>query len=374
MKIGIDISQIVHQGTGVARFTEGLVNSILEFDRKNQWLFLFYSLRQNLDKKLEIKIKNRGIRLIKLKLPPTLMSFFWNQLHFFPLESIVGELDWFISSDWTEPPVNKIKKTTIVHDLAFIRYPETIDKTILKTQKQRLTHIKKECPIIFADTQATKKDLINFLKIRQNRVVVNYPAIKLNLPNKKQINFTLNKYNLKKPFILTVGKIEPRKNLKRLIEAFIKLKNRNIGLVIVGPRGWQQFSNETMKQCNNVKFLGYIDDTNLYSLYSSCLFFIYPSIWEGFGYPLVEAMKIGAPIVCSNILPFKEIAKDSALYFDPFNIDNMTNCINTMIQDNRLRKKMIESGKIRAKEFSWKRYFNTLIKALNSKFQIPNNI
>ncbi len=368
MKIGIDISQIVYQGTGVARFTEGLVKAILNNDKKNQWRFFFSSLRSELNKDLGEKILQKGHQLVKWKIPNTFLSFLWNDLHhlsksFMTYFSCFNDLDWFITSDWTEPPLT-IKKATVVHDLVYCRYPETLAKKIRKTQEKRLTLIKEESRLIFVDSKTTRDDLINFIKIDKKRVVVNSPGVDVTKPSKGQMKKTLNKYHLKKPFVLTVGKMEPRKNLGRLIEAFQKLNNRDIDLVVVGPKGWQEVNNITIKQYNNIKILGFIEDTELYSLYSSCLFFIYPSLWEGFGYPIIEAMKLAAPIACSNTSSLKEIADGAALFFDPFNVVQITQSINELTRNKSLRENLIIKGKEKAKIFSWKNYYNKLINLL----------
>jgi len=378
MKIGIDISQIVYKGTGVGRFTKNLVESILTYDKENQYIFFFSGLRQKLDEDLERKILDKKHQLIKWKLPPTLLSFLWNDLHQFVKcfmfhASCFHDLDWFITSDWTEPPLS-CKKVTIVHDLVYKRFPETLDKRIFLTQKKRMKWVKKESQVIFADSLATKDDLIKYLNIEEEKIVVNYPGVEVIVPTQKQIQQTLSKYKLDKPFILTVGKLEPRKNLERLITAFQKLNDKTIDLVIVGPKGWgttEQYSNIAIKQ-SNIKFLGFIPDIDLYSLYSSCLFFIYPSIWEGFGYPIIEAMKLGAPVACSDTSSMKEIADDAALLFDPFNTEKMLQCIDTLKKDEKLRKELITKGKKQAEMFSWERYYRIFIKALNSKHQIPN--
>jgi glycosyltransferase involved in cell wall biosynthesis len=375
MKIGIDISQIVHQGTGVARFTAGLVETILTEDQENSWTFLFYSLRQNLDPLLEKKIIAKGHKLIRWPLPPTGVSFLANNLrgllqlfisHFKSLNS----LDWFISSDWIEIPLKEVKKATIVHDLVFKRYPKTVDQKILKNQEKRFQHLEKEVNVIFADSQVTKNDLISFYKITPQKIVVNLPGVTVFKPKKEDIEKTLKKYNLRLPFILAVGKTEPRKNLKNLIDAFKKINNKNINLVIVGPKGWSKESIQYKE--SRIRYLGLITDPDLYALYLTCQAFVFPSLWEGFGYPLVEAMNLGTPIICSKIAPFEEIAKNSAYYFDPLNIHDMAQAINKVLADNQLKKSLVKSGKIRAKEFNWKSYYNTLRETLNSNLSVSN--
>ncbi len=360
MKIGIDISQIVYKGTGVARFTEGLVNSILDNDKNNEWIFLFSSLRQDLNKEIEKRIIKSKHKLIKIKLPPTVLSFLWNELHCYPLEKIVGNPDWFISSDWTEPPTKKIRKATIIHDLVFMRHPETVTNKISTNQKQRLSWVNKESQIIFVDSLQTKEDLNAFLKIDGKRVVLNYPGVDIKKPDQGVIKKTTLKYHLNKPFILTVGKIEPRKNFPRLIEAFNEIHQSNLKLLIVGPEGW-----ETLKTQNkNIQIINQISDEELFSLYNRCLFFICPSIWEGFGYPVVEAMRSGAPVITSNISSLKEIALGAALLVNPLSTEEISQAMIKMISDKQLRKDLSDKGLKRAEQFSWKKYYNNLINSL----------
>ncbi len=360
MKIGIDISQIVYNGTGVARFTDGLVNAVLEYDKNNDWLFFFSGLRRQLSKELEKRIVDRGFKLLKWKLPPSVLSLLWNDFH----QIKIGEsFDWFITSDWAEPAVSRTKKATVVHDLVFKRYPETVNTRIRQTQIKRLEWVKKESDIIFTDSEATKKDVIDMFGIATDKIVVNYPGVTVTKPAQTAIKETLKKYNLTKPFILAVGKLEPRKNIERLLEAMKQWNNEAIDLVIAGPEGW---GNTNFKfKISNLKLLGYVPDSDLYSLYSSSLFFVYPSIWEGFGYPIIEAMKLETPVACSDTSSIAEIAGDAALTFDPNDVNAMTHCINKMSRDKKLRNELITKGLMRSRTFTWERYYNKLINSLN---------
>lgn len=351
MRIGIDISQIVHKGTGVSRFTAGLVKAICEYDKGNEWVFFFSSLRQSLDISIEKLINSKGWKIVKMKLPPTGLSIIWNDLHVLRIEIITGKLDWFISSDWTEPPAT-CKKATIVHDLVYLRYPETVDPLILKTQIKRMAWVSKESDLILADSQATKDDLIELFNLDTKKIVVNYPGIEVEKSNKK--------IGAKKPFILTVGKIEPRKNIGRLIEAFEELNLKNVELLIVGPEGWDQ----NIKASKSIRFLGYVSDYELHALYSSCLFFVYPSIWEGFGYPVLEAMSFGTPVATSNTSSLKEIGDNAAILFDPTKVNEIKTALRKLVTDKKLREELSHKGLERAKEFTWKKYYDVMIKAL----------
>lgn len=353
MKIGIDISQIVYKGTGVARYIENLIDAILKCDDKNQYIFFFSSLRRSLPKNIENQIKEKHVVKI-YRLPPSLLEILWNRLHIYPIEKFIGPVDIFISSDWTQPPAGA-NKMTIVHDLVFLKYPETLPKSIIDVQTRRMERVKKEIDLIIADSQSTKDDLIELLQIPENKIEVVYPAVQVDKPD----NLTIEQFDNGRQFILSVGKLEPRKNISRLISAFTKSNLKDVNLVIVGPKGWdnQQLA---IKQSNNltmnIKFLGYIPDQDLYALYSKALFFIYPSLYEGFGYPIIEAMSLGCPVATSNTSSLKEIGKDSALLFNPESEEEIKNAIVKLYEDKDLRNKLISAGKKRARDFSLEKF------------------
>jgi len=363
MKIGIDISQVVYQGTGVGRFMSGLTKSIVDYDKKNHWVFFFSSLRKGLPSDLENGIKKRGFKLIKHKIPPTFLNILWNDFHALNVETLIGKCDWFISSDWTEPP-SSIKKATVVHDLTYLRYPETVDNKILNTQKKRLERVKKESRLIIADSQTTKNDLIELLGMNEGKIKVNYPGVEIIYPQAETVKKTLNRYRLDKPFILTVGKIEPRKNFNKLIEAYAKLGQDEVDLVIVGQKGWGEQLNLPRLKTKNIHHLAFINDQELFALYSSCLFFAYPSIWEGFGYPIIEAMKLGKAVIASNASSIKEIADGAALLFDPLKVEEITNAMKKMNSDEKLRDELAVKGKERAMKFTWEKYVQRLLSLL----------
>lgn len=363
MKIGIDISQIVYEGTGVGRFVNGLTDSVLQFDKTNQWTFFFSSLRQNLNPQIKKSIKKNGHSLLEYKLPPSALSFLWNTMHRMKVEKLVGKLDWFITSDWTEPP-SHMKKATIIHDLAYLKYPETIHGTILQTQKQRMSWVKKESSIIFADSETTKDDAVQLCGLDEKKIFVNYPGVRFPESSKAEIMSVHTRFGMQKPFILTVGKIEPRKNLKRLIDAFTEMNNTAFDLVIVGLQGWDKETSKKQSQSENIKFLSYITDAELSALYSSCAFFIYPSLYEGFGYPIVEAMKCGAAVATSDSSSMREIGQGCALLFDPKNTDKLELSMRKLIEEVDLRNKLKKQGIMRGRDFEWKSYYDKMMGVL----------
>ncbi|MBP9691047.1 glycosyltransferase family 4 protein [Candidatus Woesebacteria bacterium] len=365
MKLGIDISQIVYKGSGVARYTEGIVSAILNYDTSNSWHFYFSSLRQQLDPKVKELIIQKGHKLHEYWIPPTFLSIWFNNLHAIskklpPLYAIPRDLDWFITSDWTEPHINS-KKVTIVHDLIFRKFPEMLPKSILKTQSIRMKHVVDESDLIICVSDATANDMQEEYRIDPARLFVNYTGIN---PKKEPLSDIFQKYNLHKPFILTVGKLEPRKNIKRLIDAFKKAET-TAQLVIVGAEGWGESVNPVSN--DDIRFLGYVSDEDLAALYAHALFFVYPSLYEGFGYPILEAMKYGCPVATSNTSSMKEIAEGNALLFSPEKTDEIAASIEELFNNEPLRAELKAKGLAHASSFTWERYYNKLITELERR-------
>lgn len=361
MRLGIDISQVGYAGSGVSRFTKGLVDAICSFDKKNEWVFFFSSFRQTLSEDIKKKILDRGFTLLTYRFPSSFLELLWNTLHIVNIEVFVGKLDWFITSDWTEPP-SAGKKATIIHDLAYIRYPETVDWRIKKNQRKRLKWIKKESALIFSVSESTRKDAISFLDISEEKIKTIYEGVLVNSPPDQFVRATLKKHRVEKPFILSVGKIEPRKNLARLIEAFKQIPEENLELLVVGPFGW----GESFGDSKHIRFLGYLPDDELYSLYKRCLFFVYPSVWEGFGLPVVEAMSLGAPVATSDVSSLKEIAEGAALLFNPFEASSIKNALVRLLKEEPLRKQLSQKGRERSKKFLWENYYRDFIANLKN--------
>lgn len=354
MKIGIDISQVAYEGTGVARYVRNMIDAILEYDSKNEYTFFFSSLRRSLPGELETRIKEKHA-LVTAKLPPTALDVLWNQAHIYPIEKFIGKQDVYISSDWTQAP-SSAKKVTVVHDLVFLRYPETVHKKILAVQKRRLAYVKKEVDLILADSQATKNDLVELLEIPERKIQVLYPAVTIPSPLPKS-DFVIPS----KKYILSVGKLEPRKNIPRLIEAFEKADLKDVDLLIVGPTGW---GDKNMQHSERVTFLGFVPDEDLYKLYKNALCFVYPSLYEGFGYPVVEAMALGCPVTTSNTSSVKEISDGIALQFDPTNVEDIQKKLIETATNEVSRKKLVELGKKKASEFNAQNFYRNFISVI----------
>lgn len=180
MRIGIDISQIVYEGTGVARYVRLLVRELLTQDTENTYILFGASLRRRREflKFFEtIKSIHHDLQLVVLPIPPSVLDFFWNRLHIIPIEWLIGPVDIFWSSDWTQPPLMTARGVSTIHDLAIFRYPESFANIIVDVQKRRLHWAKKECDLFLCDSLATLNDAIEYLAIPRTKLRVVYPGI-----------------------------------------------------------------------------------------------------------------------------------------------------------------------------------------------------
>jgi hypothetical protein len=177
MKIGIDISQLAYGRTGVANIVKNLVEQMIGIDKENEYVLFYSSMRKKLDSSLVKELTGSRVEFKFYNLPPTVLDLLWNKLHVLPIENLIGDVDIFITSDWTEPPAKKAKKMTILYDLVVYKYPEETAAKIVETQKRKLAWVKKETDMILCISESTKKDAIEILGIEENRLKVVYPGI-----------------------------------------------------------------------------------------------------------------------------------------------------------------------------------------------------
>lgn len=353
MRIGIDISQIVY-GTGVSNYTRNLVAALLKIDKrsldlrskKNNYVLFGGSLRRLKGLK-DFHAGLSGDSTLKtFPVPPMIADFLWNKLHMFPVENLIGNVDVFHSSDWTQPPTRAFKVTTI-HDLVPLRFPEISSPKIVAVHKRRLEWVKKEVDKIIAVSEFTKKEILELLDIPSEKIVVipEAPTRDGKQVSKKEIERVKRKNKIKKNYLLVVG-ADQRKNIPAVIQAFDRLKHKDLSLVIVG-RLW-----EDVPRVKNVILLGHTSLDDLQALYSGAETLVYTSLYEGFGLPILEAMQAGCPVVTSNIGSMKEVAGDAAVLVDPTNPTQIADGIDEILSK---RSDWIKKGRERAREFSWEK-------------------
>ncbi|PJE62548.1 hypothetical protein COU88_04400 [Candidatus Roizmanbacteria bacterium CG10_big_fil_rev_8_21_14_0_10_39_6] len=350
MKIGIDISQIQYEGTGVARYTLELVAELLQQDKRNTYTLFYNSFHTRLKNIQSAQtILSSSARICEFSLPEKVLHVIWNTFSILSIEHFIGRQDIYFYSDWFTPPVNARTFTT-VHDLAFRLYPKTIHPYVRSSQEKRLNRISKsKGNLIFTDSFSTRNDLQKYYSIPPNRIKVIYPGVTSKKQNTEKVKKTLQRFELReREFILVVGTLEPRKNLSRLFEAYTNIKG-DFPLIVVGKGGWGSLSVKDSR----VQMIGFVDDEELFALYQSAIFFVMPSLYEGFGFPVVEAMSLGCPVCLSKTSSLIEVGSDAAVYFNPLSVSDMVRVLQIMLTDSALRKKNIQKGIVQARKFNW---------------------
>ena len=319
----MDISQLAHKG-GVATYTQNLTLELSKLEDL-EMVYFYSSLR----KPYRGSLKN----IKKYRLPPTFFEMLFNRWRNVSIEKFLGPMDVFHSSDWTQPP-SKAKKVTTYHDVVPIKYPQWSHPKIVAVHKRRLKLVEKEIDTVIAVSEATKRDLIEITNIPREKIVVIYEAAgeQFKVQNKNKVLQFRKKFNLPEEFVLAIGGVGERRNLDRVREA-----SKNYHLVIAGK---------------NVPLLPYEE---LQLLYASAKVLLYPSLYEGFGLPILEAMACGIPVVTSNVSSMPEVGGSAALYVNPEKVEDIKDKLRSAMEDRELREELKEKGLEQVKKFSWKK-------------------
>jgi glycosyltransferase involved in cell wall biosynthesis len=246
-----------------------------------------------------------------------------------------------------------------IFDLSYLRFPKMYNKKDLVKLKVWGGISVRKAKRIVTISESSRNDIIEAYGVKPEKVRVVYPGIKPTLPSRMSLEDMNEAFGIKGKYILFVGTLQPRKNIAKLIEAFSDLNDKEMSLVIVGKKGWQydQIMGAPKKFGveERVKFLEKVSDEDLPSLYKHAEFFILPSLYEGFGLPVLEAMSYGCPVITSNISSLPEAGGDAALYVDPKDVKDITEKMNRLLEDDKLRRELSEKGKEQIKKFSWEK-------------------
>jgi glycosyltransferase involved in cell wall biosynthesis len=279
----------------------------------------------------------------------------WEQ-SYLPLQIKKNDLLW---SPTNTGPLYLKQQVITIHDLSWLEHPEWFKKSFALQYRFIASHLVKNCRHILTISKYTKEKIIEHYKIDEKKISVIYCGIDIieekNLTNTFSPKITSLEHD--KPFLLFVGSIEPRKNIKRLLQAW-KITNQSIqndyNLVIVGSEG-KVFKEQNINfNESHIKIFGYVSDSELVYLYKKASALIYPSLYEGFGLPPLEAMKYGLPVISSNVTALPEAVGDSALMCDPYSVEDIANKINDLLENETLQKELTTKGFEQIKKFSWK--------------------
>ncbi|MDP2671086.1 MAG: glycosyltransferase family 1 protein [bacterium] len=352
MKIGIDASRIsIDEKSGTENYSLNLIKALAKIDSKNH-----YQLYFNHDPKFfELPETNFASKIIPARK-------FWTQGRL-AAELVLNPVDLLFVPAHTIPILRRpgLKTVVTIHDLgaeylaAYHKFP---DRIYLNWSTAFVANYASH---IIAVSEATKKDLVREFKVKEERISVVYEGVDRNFFKKsqpEQVDQVRKKYGLKKPYFLFVGTIQPRKNLFNLIQAFSEARVE-ADLVIAGKPGWlfkeiyeapKKFGIE-----EKVKFLGFTPTEDLPALYSGALSFVFPSLYEGFGLPLLEAMACACPVLTSNQSSLPEVVGRAGLLVNPRSSKEIAQAIEKLFKDKHLRESLSQKGQERTQNFSWEK-------------------
>lgn len=258
------------------------------------------------------------------------------------------------------PPRIKGKVVNTVYDMVYIRYPETMSKPTYNIHKKNLKRSCEDADVILTISENTKNEITEFMEISPDKIEIAYPAVDGDIfyPN-KDFKLVKEKYSINNEYILYFGTIEPRKNINSIIKAFkiLSEKNNDISLVLAGRKGWMYeevfLLVRELGLEEKVIFTGYVAEEDAAALYSCALAFVFPSLYEGFGIPPLEAMACGTPVIVSNKSSLPEVVGDAGILVNALDIENIAYEMDRLIYDDSLRREMSEKGLVQARKFSW---------------------
>ncbi len=310
MRIGIDISQTVYEGTGSAKYFNNLITWLPKVSR-HDYVFFGSSLRR----------RRPGF----WPFPPTALDFLWNLLHVMPVETLIGKVDVFHSSDWTQPPT-KAKKIAPIFDMVVYKYPDETHPQIVAVQKRRMAWVKKEADMVVTISESSKRDIVEILNIPPEKIKVVYLAQTDEFKPQKEE---------RRDYVLTIGSPSNlRKNVANVIAACKKI---NVPLKIID---------------------GTVAQADLPKLYAQAKCFVYASVYEGFGIPILEAMACGTPVICGQNSSMPEVAGNASTYANVESVDDLAKKI------KGIKKTGLEIAQ--ASKFSWEKTARETVKLYES--------
>lgn len=360
MRIGIDYTAALHQRAGIGRYTRELVQALAMQDRSNQY-HLLVSGRPMADAELADLGSNFQHRILPLSHRWT--TLLWQRLRVpIPVELFAGRLDLFHSPDFVLPPTFRGGRIVTVHDLSFLRYPDLAAPGLAWYLRGAVRRSVASADLVLADSKATKDDLTELWHLEEDRVVVVYPGVGdsfTRVTRRPQLDEVRHHLRLPERFVLSVGTLEPRKNYPALFSAYARARASGMehSLVVAGAEGWGveaiHHAVDRLGLRSIVRFLGFVPESDLPSLYSLADAFLYPSLYEGFGLPPLEAMACGTPVLASDAPSLPEVLGRAAQLLSPIDEEAWAAALQRVIEDQGLRAEMVRRGRERAAKFRW---------------------
>ncbi len=376
MRIAIDARGINwYKGTGIGTYTDNVLRNILKMDKEN-----YYHIYWSGNSYDEFQQNNTRVIMASKK-----HQRFFEQ-YYFPENSKLNSIDIF------HVPQNgiglcenmKCKKIATIHDLIPYIMPETVGRGYLLKFLKDVPKVIDLSSSLITVSEWSKQDILKFFPIDKDKIYVTPLAADDKyrpLDKEKCIELLSKAYNIKSPFILYIGGFSPRKNVKALITAFSKIYkelNSEYSLVIVGATKDQgQYLSEfstNLELASKIIFTGFVPEEHLPMLYNGCDAFVYPSLYEGFGLPPLEAMNCGTPVITSNLTSIPEVVGDAGILIDPYSEEELKTSIVKLLNDENLRKEYSLRGLARAKGFSWKKTAERTLDVYKKIYEMPSTV
>lgn len=358
MHITIDYTPALRQTAGIGRYTKGLVAALADLDRANEYtLFCAGQTPEN-----QAWPENFAVRASNV--PARWLTAGWHKLGLpLPAEQLAGPCDIFHSPDFTLPPLRAARGVVTVHDLSFLRLPQHADPGLRAyLQKTVPRSVERACRVL-ADSQSTCDDLAELLAVPPEKVSVVPAGVEPRfrpIRDAVKLDEVRARYHLPRWFILSVGTIEPRKNLSRLISAYAQLRRQTglpHALVLAGKQGWlyQDIYNQVQREglSEHVQFIGFVADDDLPSLYTLADLLAFPSLYEGFGLPPLEAMACGTPVITSRNSSLPEAVGSAALMVEAEDTEELADAMARVLGNANLRIRLADLGRAQAARFTW---------------------
>jgi glycosyltransferase involved in cell wall biosynthesis len=367
VRIGIDYTSAAFQRAGIGRYTRGIVDALAALGTEHSYVLVVAgsggpgesgTARQG----PPITADNFTIR--RLPLSRRLWTVLWHRLRVpLPVDLLMGPVDVFHAPDYVLPPLRQGKRVVTIHDLSFLRYPEGAEPRLATYLSRSVPRSVGEADLVVADSENTRQDVIELLGAPPDRVEVVYPGVGRAfrvIEDRPVLEQVAQAYGIHWPFILSVGTLEPRKNLGTLLDAYALLRRGgplDHKLVIAGGKGWLYdgvFSHvEELALKDDALFLDYVPEEDLPALYNLSDLLVFPSLYEGFGLPPLEAMACGTPVVTSDSSSLPEVVGEAGLMVPARDSVALAAMMGRVLSDAELRRDLVRKGLSRAAQFTW---------------------
>ena len=345
MRVVVDVTPLFNPRTGIGNYWVGMLGGLVDASRGEHEIVAFSVTGPRRRRSVARALDGLPVKRRLVVVPPSAQTWrtAWSRAGWPPVEWLAGRLDVYHRSDWMYPRQRGGLRATTVHDLVPLHFPDYVAPLTHRMHAASAADAARRCDVVFCNARYTARDVEERLGVAAERLRVAYPGI--------HPRFTVEgeQRDLGAPYVLAVGTDEPRKNLARLLEAhrLLRARGSELQLVLVGAPGWQA----RQRAGNGVRALGYVADDELPALYRGASVYCYPSLFEGFGIPVVEAMACGTPVVASAHPSLDEASGDAAVRAEPTDPEAIADALERALD---LRPDVIARGREHASRFTWR--------------------